>query len=368
MERCMTRLRVLFDEHGQSPWLDGLDRSCIRSGRFGEHVDAGVRGATASLATFGHSISRASDYDARIASLIKARLGVEEIYWELLIEDVTETLAILEHVYDSSGGRDGFVSIGLPPGLGHDTVGSVATVRSLHQQIDHPNLLVAVPATDAGVAAIARITAEGLSTNVTGIFSLRRYEQVISAYISGLETRPGDLSGVHGVASFLLTEVDAAADALLTRPGDQAASDLPGQAGCSLAKQAYRVFQEQFKGPRWRVLAERGANVQKPLWVSHSAAHAARPGIFYVERLIGPNTVTVMSETTLRAFQGDATLARTLDRGAEHAEAVLDRLGLMGVDLDELSADLEAHALARMTRSYEAALAALKVKANLLSS
>lgn len=364
----MTTLHQLFDEQGQSPWLDGVARSYLLSGRLGDHVDAGVRGVATTAAILEQPVPNASNYDTRIRSLVKANLGIEDIHWELVIEDVTSALAALLPVYENSGGMDGFVSFALPPGLGQDVAGTVLSARSLHQQIDSPNLLIAVPATEAGISAIQAITSEALGTNAKRVFSLKRYEQVIDAYMSGLETCPGDLSSVHSVASFFLGEIDERVDDYLRRIGGPAALELTGQAASCQAKCAYRVFQNYFSSPRWEALADRGANVQRPLWISSTRSDGAHPDTFYVDALIGPNTVTAMSVATLTGFQDHGTLRRTIDSDVERAISVLARLRGLGIDLADLSRGLEKDGLTAVTRSYEATLAALRTRATLLSS
>jgi transaldolase len=261
----MTRLQQLFAEQGQSPWLDNLKRGYLRTGELGRLIGAGIRGVTTNPTIFEHAIAGSEDYDEQFASLTRRHVGVEDAYWDLLIDDVVHALHILRPLHDRSRGGDGFASVELPPSLANNTAGSIVTARSLHQQINEPNLLVKIPATIAGISAIRQMIAEGRNVNVTLIFSLERYEQVIQAYRAGLEACPGDLSGVHSVASFFLSQVDTEVDRRLDRLGADRARALRGRAAVAQAKLAQRIFRARFSGPRWGRLADRGAQIQRPL-------------------------------------------------------------------------------------------------------
>jgi transaldolase len=250
---------------------------------------------------------------------------------------------VLRPTYERSGGRDGFVSVELAPALAHDTQASVQAARALHQRIPEPNLLVKIPATAEGVPAIRTATAEGLSINVTLLFGLDRYEQVIEAYLQGLEAHDGDLSRVHGVASFFVSRV--------------------GQAAVAQAKLAYRLFRDRFSGPRWRALAARGARPQRPLWASTSTKNPAYPDTVYIDGPIGPDTVTTLPEATIAAFEDHGTLAATLTLGVQDAQATLDRLTAAGIDLDEVAGVLEAEGVAAFAGSYDGLLSLLQAKA-----
>ena len=211
----MTRLHDLYRKEGQSPWLDNLRRDWLTGGRLAEMVDQGVRGITSNPTIFAKAISGEDDYDEQFRSLVPGHT-VEEAYWELVISDIEGALEVLRPLHEESGGADGFVSLEVAPSLANDTEGSVASARSLHVRIDRPNLLVKVPGTEAGVPAIHQLISEGRSINVTLIFGLDRYDAVMEAYLSGLETFVAtgatDLSGVHSVASFFVSRVDTEVD------------------------------------------------------------------------------------------------------------------------------------------------------------
>jgi transaldolase len=364
----VTRLQMLFAEQGQSPWLDNIKRSYLRSGELGRLVGAGIRGVTANPTIFEHAIAGSTDYDEQFRSLTERNLGVEDAYWDLVVDDIENALRILRPVFDESGGTDGFVSVELPPSMAHDTAGSIVTARSLHDQIHEPNLFVKIPATAEGIPAIGQMIAEGRSINITLIFSLGRYDQVTDAYLSGLEAHPGDLSDIHSVASFFVSRVDTEVDGRLERIGSDEALGLRGKAAVAQAKLAYRLFRSRFSGPRWDALAARGARVQRPLWASTSTKNPAYSDTLYVDSLIGPDTVNTMPEQTIAAFEDHGTLSRTVDAGIDEAEDVFDGLGRLGVDMDDVGTTLEDEGVSGFAKSYDGLLATLAAKAGQLAS
>jgi len=282
-----------------------------------------------------------------------------------VVDDVAGALAVLRPTFDGSGGTDGFVSIEVAPELAHDTGATIAAARELHRRIAAPNLFVKIPATPEGVPAIAAMIGEGRSINVTLIFSLARYEQVIDAYLTGLESlagRGGDLASVHSVASFFVSRVDTEVDRRLDALGTDEARELRGHAAIAQAKLAYRLFRDRFTGERWERLAARGARPQRPLWASTSTKDPARPDTLYVDNLIGPDTVNTLPEVTIAAFEDHGTLARTVDTGADDAAAVMDRLAATGVDMLDVGRTLEEQGLAGFRESFAHVLTALDEK------
>jgi transaldolase len=239
----------------------------------------------------------------------------------------------------------------------------VAAARDLHQRIDEPNLFVKIPATAEGVGAIRQMISEGRSINVTLTFSLARYDEVIEAYISGLEAYGGDLSQVASVASFFVSRVDTEVDRRLEAIGTVEALGLRGKAAVAQAQAAYQLFLERFSGPRWEALTARGARVQRPLWASTSTKNPAYRDTLYVDTLIGPDTVNTMPEATLDAFDDHGTLARTLDADPDAARQVLDDLTRVGIDMDEVAAVLEEQGVAAFAKSFDELLVALEDKA-----
>lgn len=361
----MTGLRRLYDEHGQSPWLDNLNRAYLRDGTLATLVVDGVRGVTSNPTILARAIEGSAGYDEQFSSLIGTGRSLTDAYRELVVSDISDALDILRPVYDLSGGADGFVSIEVAPELAHDTVATVTAARNLHKQIDQPNLLVKIPATAEGVPAIEAMTAEGRNINVTLVFSLARYAEVIEAYLSGLETLVdggGDPSTVHSVASFFVSRVDTEVDARLAAIGTEEVGGLLGRAAVAQAKLAYQLFTERFSGPRWDRLAERGAAPQRPLWASTSTKNPAYRDTLYVDELIGPNTVTTMPEHTITAFGDHGAVARTIDVDVEGAAEVLRRLEMLGIDMDDVGLTLEQNGLAAFRESFAGALASLALK------
>lgn len=359
----MTKLHRLSAECGQSPWLDNLRRSSITTGELVRFIERGIRGITSNPTIFQKAISAGDDYDEQFKTLVERHETIEDAYWGLTVDDVSRALALLRPVYDGSDGADGFVSLELSPALAHDTRASVADALRLHERINEPNLLVKIPGTTEGVAAVQAVVAAARSVNVTLIFSLDRYAQVIDAWLSGLEAAEGDLSGVHGVASFFVSRVDTEVDRRLEALGTEPALALRGKAAVAQAKLAYALFRERFTGERWEALAARGARLQRPLWASTSTKNPAYPETLYVDELIGPDTVNTMPEPTIEAFERSGTVARTVDRGVAESQRVINELEAAGVDLADVSRTLEQEGVAAFAKSYDELLASLERKA-----
>jgi transaldolase len=364
-EVAMTKLHELFEQVGQSPWVDNLRRAAIESGELSRAVDDGIRGVTSNPTIFQKSVSEGDLYDAELSELLRDR-SVEDAYWEMAIADVSAALGLLRPVYDQSEGGDGFVSIEVAASLAHDTAGTIEAARSLSTRIARPNLLVKIPATAEGVPAVRQMIAEGRSVNITLIFSLARYEQVIDAYLAGLEDYDGDLSRVHSVASFFVSRVDTEVDRCLEAIATPEAMALRGKAAVAQAKLAYRLFRERFSGPRWEALAARGARLQRPLWASTSTKNPAYPDLLYVEPLMGPDTINTMPEATIEALCAHGTVACTVDQDADEAQAVLSGIEAVGVDLSAVAETLESQGVASFEKSYDDLVAALEDKAGAL--
>jgi transaldolase len=366
----MTRLQRLFTEFGQSPWLDNLTRGYLRDGTLQQLVADGIRGVTANPTIFARAIEGSAHYDDQFAALVAAGRTLTDGYWDLVVDDAGEALGVLRPVFDASGGTDGFVSVEVAPELAHDTAGTVAAARDLHRRIAAPNLFVKIPATAAGIPAIRAMTAEGYSINITLIFSLSRYAEVIEAYLSGLETfvaGGGDPAGVHSVASFFVSRVDTEVDARLDKIGTDGALALRGRAAVAQAKLAYRLFGERFAEDRWAPLAARGAHRQRPLWASTSTKNPAYPDTLYVDNLVGPDTVNTLPETTIAAFEDHGTLARTIDTDPDAAADTLRSLAAVGIDMDDVGLALEEQGVAGFHASFQHVLAALAAKASELT-
>jgi transaldolase len=364
----MGRLHDLHSQQGQSPWLDNLRRGYLRSGELQAYVDRGVRGITSNPSIFQKAIAQSDDYDEQFSQLRAAGSSVEDIYWQMVTDDISEALEVLRPVHQSSGGADGFVSVEVDPGLARDTAGTIASARELHERIDAPNLMVKIPASEEGVPAIRQMISEGRTINVTLIFSLDRYADVMEAYLSGLEAYRDaghdDLSAIHSVASFFISRVDTEIDNRLDAIGTDEAMAMRGKAAVAQGQLAYQQFRDVFSGPRWESLAAAGANVQRPLWASTSTKNDAYPDTLYVDQLIGPDTVNTMPENTLDAFEDHGTVARTVDADPAAARAVLAELAAVGVDLDDVARVLEVEGVAAFEKSFDDLLETLQSKAD----
>jgi transaldolase len=360
----MSRLHDLTREYGQSPWLDNLRRGWIVSGELERWVERGVRGITSNPSIFQKAMAKGEDYDEQFAASIGAGDSVADAYWDLATGDIGEALRILRPVFDESGGEDGYVSLEVAPELARDTAGTVEVARSLHERIAQPNLYVKIPGTKEGLPAIQTMISEKRSINVTLLFGLERYAEVIDAYLAGLEAADGDLSGVSSVASFFVSRVDAEVDRRLDAIGTEQALALRGRAAVANAQLAYELFLDRFAGPRWEALAGRGARVQRPLWASTSTKNPAYPDTLYVDTLIGPNTVNTMPETTLESFEDHGTLARTVDADLPGAHRVMAELAEVGIDMSDVTRVLEEEGVAAFAKSFDELIATLEEKAD----
>jgi transaldolase len=358
----MTKLQQLFQEEGQSPWLDNLTRGHLARGELDRLVAAGIRGVTSNPTIFAKAISGSSAYDEQFQSLVDGGASVIDAYWTMVVEDIQGALSILRPVYDDSDGGDGFVSVELAPSLARDTTGSVEAARRLHERVAAPNLFVKIPATPEGVPAIHQMIAEGRSINITLIFSLERYDEVIEAYLSGLETYDGDLRSVHSVASFFVSRVDTEVDRRLEAIGTEEALALRGLAAVAQAKVAYQLFRRRFSGPRWEALDALGARLQRPLWASTSTKNPAYPDTLYVDGLIGHDTINTLPEATITAFEDHGTVARTIDEAAADAERVLERLDAIGVNMTDVGRTLEEEGAASFSKSFDDLVETLESK------
>jgi transaldolase len=330
----MTKAHDLHS-NGQSIWLDYIRRQFVKdSDGLRKVVDEGVRGVTSNPAIFMKAIANSSDYDKQMQILVGEGKSTEEIYEALAVQDIQNAADILRSVYDESDGADGFVSLEVRPELAHDTDETVREARHLWQTVDRPNLMIKVPATQAGLPAITTLIGEGINVNVTLMFSLQQYIDVANAYIEGLEklaTSGGDLSKVASVASFFVSRMDVMVDEQLD---DKGKTDLKGKAGIANARVAYAKFCEIFSGDRWEKLASKGARVQRPLWASTSTKNPEYPDTLYVDSLVAEHTVNTVPPDTFDALNdhADTDIATTCD--ATDAQQILDQLEAAGIDYD----------------------------------
>jgi len=363
----MDRLARLYHEFGQSPWLDNLKRGYLTSGQLRHLVDKGIRGLTSNPTIFQKAIQGSPDYDEQFSKLVKSDRSTLDDYWAMVLADIRGALDEFAELYHDSHGGDGFASVEVAPDLAHDGPGTEAAARQLHEEIRRPNLMVKIPATAEGIGAIQAMVAEGRNINVTLIFSLERYKEVMEAYIHGLELyakQPGaDLSRVASVASFFISRVDTEIDHRLEDIGSPEALALRGKGALAQGKLAYQLFQHTFSGHRWEALAAKGAVVQRPLWASTSTKNPAYPDTMYVDELIGPDTVNTLPDATIEAFADHGHLVRRVDADVDEATAAWNGLADVGVDVDDVGDKLEREGVASFQKSFDELLGALEAKA-----
>jgi transaldolase/glucose-6-phosphate isomerase len=353
---------------GQSPWHDNIRRGLLTSGELRRMVKAGdVTGLTSNPTIFEQAIAEGSDYDDEIRALARKGKSAPEIADALTVEDIRDAADVFGPVYERSGGADGYVSIEVAPTLAHDTERTIAEAHRLWRTVKRPNLMVKIPATAAGVPAIEQCIADGLSINVTLIFSLVRYDEVMDAYLNGLKRRVAAgkrIDRIASVASFFVSRVDTAVDKLLdeklaTAGPDQAAQlhQLKGKAAIANAKLAYAAFRKKFGGERFAELASHGARLQRPLWASTSTKNPDYPDVYYVEALVGPDTVNTMPPATIKAYKDHGRPEVRLDKDLDEAAAALQRLEDAGISMDAVTAKLEADGVASFAKSFESLIA-----------
>ena len=353
----MNRLSALH-EAGVSIWLDTLSRELLESGEFGRYVaDLSVTGATSNPTIFATAIKGSSRYDAQLREAVAAGItDPQELFLELALQDVRRAADLLRPVYDASGGRDGFVSLECTPDLVDDNEATVAQASELWARLDRPNVMVKVPATEAGVAAIEELTARGVNVNVTLLFSVARYEQVIDAYLAGLELRLAcgeSVDQVASVASFFVSRVDAKADPLLP-----SGSPLRGRVAIANARHAHARYLDRFGDLRWRALRAAGARPQRPLWASTGTQDPAYSDVRYVQGLILADSVNTMPEATLHAFADHGSPDGTFSV-AGGARSILARARDAGVDLEGIAAELEHEGIRAFCEAYAELLACI---------
>jgi len=351
---------------GQSVWQDDISRDMLNSGVLKQRIDEiGIRGVTSNPSIFQKAISAGTAYDEDITRLLGDDLPVEDVFQTLAVKDIQDACDLFRPIYDESSGQDGYVSIEVLPSLARDTEGTMANARVLWNAVDRPNLMVKVPGTDAGAPAIEELLYEGLNINITLLFSITNYERVAKAYISALQRRHDEgkpIDRIASVASFFVSRVDTAADKKLEALGTDEALALRGKIAVANAQLAYEKYQELFGSEQFKALADAGAMVQRPLWASTGTKNAAYSDVLYVETLIGPDTVNTMPVATMEAFLDHGTVARTVDATYDDAHAAIDGLAIVGVSLDEITAQLETEGIDAFIKSYDDLLAGVEAK------
>jgi transaldolase len=352
---------------GQSVWVDFLSRDSIRGGHLQELIDDySVVGATSNPTIFQKAMSSGNAYDEQVHELLDrgpTRPDVPETFWALAQQDVKDACDLFRPVWEASGKRDGYVSLEVDPRLAYDTLQTFREAMHLHETVDRQNLMVKIPATKPGLAAIEDVISKGHSINVTLIFSLRRYAEVAESYVRGLErlvAAGGDPATVASVASFFVSRIDTEGDRRLDEIGGH--DELKGKLAIANAKLAYRHYLEVFSGPRWEYLAGKGAVPQRVLWASTSTKNPAYPDVLYVEELLGPDTVNTMPEETILAYQDHGKPQVRLTEGLDEAERLLEQLAQAGVDYADLTDTLEREGVEKFSASFDELLQALAAK------
>lgn len=356
---------------GQSIWYDNIQRGLLANGELAGMIERGeIRGVTSNPTIFMNAITKSHDYDASLVPLAKAGNSAQEIFWHLAIDDIQTAADLFRPMYDETDGGDGYVSLEVSPYLAHDAAATLDEAKQLWERVDRPNLLVKIPATLAGLSAIADAIAAGINVNVTLIFALDRYRAVMDAYLSGLERRAAAGLAIHriaSVASFFVsrvdTKVDARLSALVDRGGDEAgrAARLLGKAAIANARLAYADYKTIFGASRFEALKAVGARAQRPLWASTSTKNPAYRDVIYVEELVGPNTVNTAPPQTVAAFL-DHGIVRpgSLEQNVAEASQVLIDLEALGVSMQTVTDELEREGVQSFADAFTALLGAVE--------
>ena len=343
---------------GQSAWLDYIKRTMFSNGEMEQVLADGVMGMTSNPAIFEAAIAKSADYDAEIKELAAKGLNVQEIYERLVVKDIQMAADAFKPVYDATNGVDGFVSLEVSPLLSNDAEGTVKEGLRLFETVGRPNVMIKVPATEAGYKAVEDLTALGVNVNATLIFGLEHYRRTALAYINGLEKLAANgpaakngaaINKIASVASFFVSRVDSAVDKLLEA---QDRKDLCGKVAIANSRLAYAMSAQIFTGSRWQELAGKGARIQRLLWASTSTKNPAYPDTLYVDELIGHDTVNTIPPATLTAFMDHGTLAETITKDIAQAQKDVDVLETLGIDLDEITEKLQADGVKAFEDSF----------------
>ena len=347
---------------GQSPWLDDLHKTLMSSGELAGLIEKdGLKGLTSNPSIFEKAIGSTKDYDDVLKQMLgEGKADDMTVYETIAIGDIQAAADAFRPVYEAANGADGFVSLEVAPTIANDTEATKKDAKRLWAAVDRPNLMIKIPGTDAGTPAIQATIAEGINVNVTLLFAVKAYEDVAHAYIAGLEelaAKGGDVSRVASVASFFLSRIDAAADAKIAAvknadPG--AVAQTKSKIAIANAKRAYQRSKAIFSGPKWEALAAKGAHPQRLLWASTGTKDKALPDTYYVDNIIGPNTVNTMPPATMKAFRDHGTAIRnSIESDVEGAEASLKALASLGISLDEITHDLVLDGIKKFEEAFD---------------
>jgi len=380
----MSNPAIEVQQYGQSLWLDYIHRAELESGDFQRRIDEeGILGVTSNPAIFQKAIGDSNTYDAAISNMLD--LDAMQIYESLAIADIQKASDLFRPIYDKTDGKDGYVSLEVAPSLAHSTDDTVAEAKRLFSAVDRPNVMIKIPGTEEGIPAIEEAIFSGINVNVTLLFSVKNYEQVAEAFITGLERRleaGEDISKVASVASFFLSRIDSAVDRILENNMRSAQvhhdtsriaanRKLLGQAAIANARLAYQAFQRHFKTSRFKKLAEKGAMVQRPLWASTGTKNAAYEDTRYVDNLIGEDTVNTVPPNTLAAFIDHGTVADTLKKSSDEfmlPDEVMDKLAELGIDIEQITTRLQVDGVDAFIEAFETLLEQVEAKLTVIKS
>ncbi len=361
---------LALHSYGQSFWYDNIRRLLLLDGTIASLIGQdGLRGMTSNPSIFEKAIGTADDYDEQIRELAAAGLDTEAIYEGLAVSDITMACDLFAELYDASDGRDGYVSLEVSPHLANDEEATVSEAKRLSSAVGRPNVMIKVPATEAGVRALQRLIGSGININVTLMFSMKHYEAVAEAYIAGLSDyrqEGGEPKQIASVASFFVSRVDTAVDKRLAQRGEGQAEDLLGRTAIANSKAVYQRYKSLFQGQRFEALRQAGGRTQRLLWASTSTKNPAYPDTLYVDELIGPDTVNTMPPATIDAFRDHGRLDNALEKDLVQANRVLETLAEMGIDLEDITDELQRQGLAAFSASYDQLLESLNTKVRAL--
>src|SRR5690554_208317 len=341
-------------EHGQSIWLDLLDREIMDSGKLEKLIDEDdLRGLTSNPSIFEKAITGSSDYDNDIAKFAKKTDDNSAIFFDLAIADIQRAADIFKPVFDKTEGKDGFVSLEVSPYLALDTDGTIEQARELWKKVNRKNVMIKIPGTKEGLIAIRECLREGININVTLLFGLRRYREITEAFMGGLEDRFNEgnsIKDVASVASFFLSRIDVMVDPMLREKG---ADNLVGEVAIASAKKAYQIYLEMIESDRFKKLEANGAQRQRVLWASTSTKDPAFSDVLYVENLIGKETINTLPMETIDAFRDHGKVAETLTKDIDHANKVMSDLKAVGIDIDKITQRLENEGVDKFNKAYD---------------
>jgi len=359
---------------GQSVWYDNIDRAQLQSGEYQRTLsDNGVAGVTSNPTIFGKSISSGHAYDEQITQLLREGKDTSDVYEAVVIQDIRTVADMLRPIFEHTEGQDGYVSLEVSPDLSHDTEGTLAEARRFWKMVDRPNLMIKIPATPEGIPAVETAISEGISVNVTLIFSLDSYRAVTDAYMSGLEARNGrgeDISKIASVASFFVSRVDTLVDSLLENKvkassdtnEQQKLKELEGKAAIANARLVYQEFKRIFHSPRFDALKQAGANYQRPLWASTSTKNPAYRDVLYAEELIGPHTVDTMPLETIESFRDHGKVQETVENDIQGAKTLFTALEGVGIHYDQVTQQLLDEGVKKFADSFHQLFDGIKSK------